>query len=94
MQNTGSVSFDRNVYPVPFGINTTTSNFAEHATAADSDLLPQGDTIVHVRVTDADYNVSAMGEDTIADTTVAVKLQRGLQFCYNSNSWNCRFTNY
>ena len=75
--NTGSVSFDRNVYPVPFGINTTTSNFAEHATAADTDLLPQGDTIVHVRVTDADYNVSAMGEDTISDTTVAVKLQRG-----------------
>jgi hypothetical protein len=75
--NTGSVAFDRNVYPVPFGINTTTSNFAEHATAADSDLLPKTDANVHIRVTDADYNVSAMGEDTIADTTVVVKLERG-----------------
>jgi hypothetical protein len=75
--NTGSVAFDRNVYPVPFGINTTTSNFAEHATAADSDLLPKTDANIHIRVTDADYNVSAMGEDTISDTTVVVKLERG-----------------
>ncbi len=39
--------------------------------------LAQGDVTVHIRVTDADYNVSAQGEDTITDTTVVTKIERG-----------------
>ena len=39
--------------------------------------LAQGDVTVHIRVTDADYNVSAQGEDTISDTTVVTKIERG-----------------
>ena len=84
--NTGSVSFDRTVYPVPWG-NTTTGTagderFALHASATDvssgvENALAQGDAVVHVRVTDADYDVSAFGEDTIADTTVVLKIERG-----------------
>ncbi|MDC0229195.1 hypothetical protein OAJ71_04270 [Nitrosopumilus sp.] len=73
--NTGSVAFDRTVYPVPYG-SVSGAQFLEHATAGTADLA-QGDVTVHVRVTDADYNVSAMGEDTIADTTVVLKIERG-----------------
>ena len=83
--NTGSVTFDRTVYPVPWGNVTDSTNgnltFDYHATAELGDntdyALAQGDVSVHVRVTDADYNVSASGEDTISDTTVVVKLERG-----------------
>ncbi len=86
--NTGSVSFDRNVYPVPWGNDTADERFALHATAAESTAwtsthvatshsLAQGNVTVHVSVTDADYDVSAMGEDTIADTTVVLKIERG-----------------
>jgi hypothetical protein len=81
--NTGSVSFDRTVYPVPFGNETANQRFALHSAAANLDggstenALAQGDVIVHVRVTDADYDVSASGEDTINDTTVVIKLTRG-----------------
>jgi hypothetical protein len=84
--NTGSVSFDRTVYPVPWG-NTSTSTagderFALHSSANDrvsgvENALAQGNVTVHVRVTDADYDISASGEDTISDTTVVLKIERG-----------------
>jgi hypothetical protein len=95
--NTGSVAFDRTVYPVPYGNNTSATGaasagderFALHssaqnlssttdATLGDSEnALAQGDVVVHVRVTDADYDISAAGEDTIADTSVVVNVERG-----------------
>jgi hypothetical protein len=86
--NTGSVSFDRNVYPVPWGNDTADERFALHATAAESTAwtashtatshsLAQGNVTVHVSVTDADYDVSAFGEDSISDTTVTLKIERG-----------------
>jgi len=86
--NTGSVSFDRTVYPVPWG-NVTPAGaageerFQLHSSAANLDAgvyenaLAKGDVVVHVRVSDADYDVSASGEDSIADTTVALKIERG-----------------
>jgi hypothetical protein len=74
--NTGSVSFDRTVYPVPYGAVSGTQ-FLEHATASGTTALSQGNVTVHVRVTDADYNVSASGEDVIKDTTVVIKIERG-----------------
>ena len=73
--NTGSVAFDRTVYPVPYG-SASGTQFLEHATAGTADLA-QGDVIVHVRVTDADYNVSAMGEDSITDANVTLNIERG-----------------
>ena len=82
--NTGSISLDRTVYPVPFGVpdnfgtltgETSPDNrsiFAIHASGINGDLtdngtfLPNGDLIVHVRVNDPDFDVSASGEDSIA----------------------------
>nr|AIF22845.1 hypothetical protein [uncultured marine thaumarchaeote SAT1000_10_G09] len=86
--NTGSVEFDRNVYPVPWGNETSGERFALHSTAAESTAwtdshlatshsLAQGNVTVHVSVTDADYDISAMGEDSITDTTVTLKIERG-----------------
>jgi hypothetical protein len=83
--NTGSVSLDRTVYPVPFGVpsdftvsaSETTpkgrSVFPIHQTGMDStaglqsgEFLGSGDLIVHVRVNDPDFDISAAGEDTLA----------------------------
>jgi len=81
--NTGSVSFDRTVYPVPFGtLADVTSNTAStpkahslfpiHATGLNGDIstnaeiINKGDLTVHVRVNDPDFDVSASGEDKIA----------------------------
>jgi hypothetical protein len=80
--NTGSVSFDRNVYPVPWGNETDSERFSLHATAVEpatvtSLSLAQGNVTVHVSVTDPDYDVSAFGEDSISDTTVVLKIERG-----------------
>ena len=44
---------------------------------ATSHSLAQGNVTVHVSVTDADYDVSAFGEDSISDTTVVLKIERG-----------------
>ena len=81
--NTGSVSFDRTVYPVPFGNESAVSSFSLHSSAANlnggtsENALAQGNVTVHVRITDADYDVSAFGEDSISDTTVLLKIERG-----------------
>jgi len=107
--NTGSVSLDRTVYPVPFGIpsdfaassDTTPkgrSVFPIHQTGMNTlgsprepaglqtgEYLDGGDLIVHVRVNDPDFDISASGEDIIAQAVagtanvgpVKVSVQRG-----------------
>ena len=95
--NTGSVSLDRTVYPVPFGVaddftanaetsptsgTTERSLFPIHQSGMDQagtprsatglqtgEFLGQGDLTIHVRVNDADFDVSASGEDEIAANT-------------------------
>jgi hypothetical protein len=78
--NTGSVAFDRTVYPVPYGAVSGTE-FLTHASDDATAALAQGDVVVHVRVTDADFNVSAMGEDAIGgtnnDANVTLNIERG-----------------
>jgi hypothetical protein len=71
--NTGSVSFDRSVYPVPFDAD----DFAEHSTAPGSNDLPAGSVIVHISIEDADNDVSAFGEDSISSSLIDVKISRG-----------------
>ena len=90
--NTGSVSLDRTVYPVPFGVaddfdanghgtpttgSTERSLFPIHQSGLSDtpsrgldagEFLNLGDLIIHVRVNDADFDVSASGEDRIAET--------------------------
>lgn len=96
--NTGSVSLDRTVYPVPFGVpadfggagakhtptdgSTERSVFPIHNSGMNGngistptagldsgEYLAQGDLTIHVRVNDADFDISASGEDKIAENT-------------------------
>jgi len=59
--NTGSVSLDRTVYPVPWGAG----DFPLHASADGDGSLPAGDLTIHVRISDPDFDTSASGEDVI-----------------------------
>ncbi len=78
---TGSVSFDRTVYPVPFGqpyisdpSDLSKSYFPIHATGIGKDdsvtdegrHLDSGILTIHVRVNDPDFDVSGSGQDKIA----------------------------
>ncbi|MCP4799216.1 MAG: hypothetical protein GY893_04630, partial [bacterium] len=86
--NTGSVSLDRTVYPVPFGTvndfaaETTKSTpngrsvYPIHASSVSTldsaaETIGSGDLTIHVRVDDPDYDVSAAGEDQIAENTTS-----------------------
>ena len=60
--NSGSVSLDRSVYPVPY--DNTTTQFSDHADAA----VGWGNVTITVAVTDPDYDQSPVGEDTISAT--------------------------
>ena len=75
--HTGSVSLDRTVYPVPFGEPkdfagqaSRTSYFPIHSTGLDGDgglhYIASGDLVIHVRITDDDFDTSASGQDKIA----------------------------
>ena len=79
--NTGSVSFDRTVYPVPFGTldqsveqELSPSLFPIHASGIKDNKvtdagyhLDSGTLTVHVRVNDPDFDISGSGEDKIAE---------------------------
>jgi hypothetical protein len=88
--NTGSVSLDRTVYPVPFGVPTdfgspsgnipeNESIFGIHRSgvatgesiSTSGNFLTNGDLTIHIRVNDPDYDLSAMGEDTLASASDA-----------------------
>lgn len=88
--NTGSVSLDRTVYPVPFGVPTdfgspagnvpeNESIFSIHKSgiatgesiSTANRFLSNGDLTIHVRVNDPDFDLSAMGEDTLASAAGA-----------------------
>jgi hypothetical protein len=69
--NSGSVTFDRTVYPVPY--MNTAAQFSDHADAA----VGWGNVTVTVAVTDPDYDTSPTGEDTIPAGKVVVKAVRG-----------------
>ncbi len=73
--NTGSVTFDRSVYPVPYAAST----FKEHSTSNGGTVqyLPVGSVVVHVSVSDADYDISANGQDSISSSVLDVKISRG-----------------
>jgi len=81
--NTGSISLDRTVYPVPWGLHSdfaaitsgktpnSFSIFPVHAsgitsvidTAAEQIRTTAGDVTIHVRISDPDLDLSAVGED-------------------------------
>ena len=85
--NTGSVSLDRTVYPVPWGLASSYTDYSSTGTdktPASNSVFPvhasgvsgtldtaaeqingssAGDVIIHVRVTDADLDTAATGQD-------------------------------
>ena len=67
--NTGSVSLDKSVYPVPFK--------AQVYQAHDDIYMSEGNITVTIAVTDPDYDTSPTGEDTIAAGAVKVVGYRG-----------------
>ncbi|AJM91244.1 hypothetical protein [Nitrosopumilus piranensis] len=85
--NTGSVSLDRTVYPVPFGTSgdftssastpSGRSLFPIHATGIGTNNIgsgfeiPSGDLTIHVRVNDPDFDINPAGEDTINEAADA-----------------------
>ncbi len=76
--NTGTVSLDRTVYPVPFGPNAFKLDavFGDNDPETD-DYLPQHDLTVHVTINDADFDISAAGEDKITTEYLKVEIIRG-----------------
>ena len=71
--NTGTISLDRTVYPVPWGDDVTTNDgsvFPLHTTATgptvdEGETLGEGILTIHARVSDPDFDISAAGEDVI-----------------------------
>jgi len=97
--NTGSISLDRTVYPVPFGVesdftaDTTNESptgralFPIHASGMNTagtarvteglqagEFIAGGDLSIHVRVNDPDHDISASGEDTIAQNVTSTNV--------------------
>ena len=89
--NTGTVSLDRTVYPVPFaaGVFETADTYDIDVDVdgdgsidykrGDSFSLGQHNLTVHVTIDDADFDISAAGEDVIENATeyLTVKVTRG-----------------
>jgi hypothetical protein len=63
---------DRSLFPIhESGIGGSTSDGSTATSQLDKDFetLGNGDLTIHIRVDDPDYDVSASGEDTIAENT-------------------------
>ena len=69
--NSGSVSLDKSVYPVPIDWSEFKAHDDTYISGND------GNVTVTIAVTDADYDTSPTGEDTIPVGKVAVKAVRG-----------------
>ena len=74
--NTGSVSLDRTVYPVPFGADDSITGEAAFATSNDG-ILPQGDLAVYVSINDSDFDESSNGIDSIPEGYLKISIIRG-----------------
>jgi translation initiation factor IF-1 len=71
--NTGSITLDRDVYPVPFDASVTSNAnyaFLDQAAGAQSTHTgaDDGDVTVYAWIDDADYDQSPTGQDQIAAT--------------------------
>ena len=72
--NTGSVSLDRTVYPVPIGDDRDTdTDFATHT----DNTLGQHDLTIYVSINDADSDTSSNGIDSIDASTLEISVIRG-----------------
>ena len=75
--NTGSVTLDSTVYPVPFD----NLQFKLHGVSATdtsaSNALGEGTVIVTIAVNDPDLNLASSGEDTMSVDNVSIVVARG-----------------
>jgi hypothetical protein len=71
--NTGSVSLDSTVYPVPFG-DTKHKFFTYDSTTT---TLGEGPVLITIQVNDPDFNINSAGEDTMSSSFVSLKVSRG-----------------
>ena len=74
--NSGSVSLDRQVYPVPWAAG----DFKDHAdvnVSGNGGSAGTGSIIVTISIADEDYNTSPVGEDTIPAAQLVLKAYRG-----------------
>ena len=86
--NTGSVSLDADVYPVPFDGDATSTtaegSFLDYAaTGAAVGTSTGGNVTVYIQVADSDYDQSPSGEDNIASGSagpVTLKIYRGADY--------------
>jgi hypothetical protein len=70
--NTGSVSFDRPVYPVPYA----SGEFKLHPTAGTGNI-GAGDVVSYITISDADLNTAASGQDSVSTAKLSVVVSRG-----------------
>ena len=78
--NTGSVSLDRTVYPVPFGADDPEDVNDDAFFGTYADALPTGDLTVYVSINDSDFDTSSNGVDSIevgGDAPLTVSIIRG-----------------
>ena len=87
--NTGSVSLDADVYPVPFDGDATSTtaegSFLDYAaTGAAVGTATGGNVTIYIQVADSDYDQSPSGEDNIAESDgvgpVTLKIFRGADY--------------
>ena len=78
--NTGSVSLDRSVYPVPFEFGQFPHYGIKQSNVAIGDNLAAGDVTVTIKINDPDFNLAASGEDVITngtDANIFLTISRG-----------------
>ena len=76
--NTGSVSLDSTVYPVPFGANHQFYTYGGVSNTNTADrTLGEGPVHITIQVNDPDFNLNANGEDIMSSSNVELEVTRG-----------------
>ena len=76
--NSGSVSLDRTVYPVPFGMYDVTEDAHEDKSGfplIEDGALPRGDLTVYISITDDDFDKAPNGIDKIQINEAPLKIE-------------------
>ena len=75
--NTGFVELDAKVYPVPIGDQEFAFHDVPNTSTTPSDYVDATPVVVTVQINDADFNISASGEDTVPTSTLEIEISRG-----------------
>lgn len=78
--NTGSVTLDSSVYPVPFADDsflTYDGDLTKVNTSGKDEDLGVGSVTLTIQVNDPDFNIASSGEDTMDSSYVTLQVARG-----------------